>query len=312
MTAYGQNSYVDHRTTDPYIGTLYHPFEMGIGMNFKQTPVHNSAVLQIKSNQKGLLIPRMTNQKMENIDTPANGLLVFNTDKKTFAFYDKTSEKLLYLSNTATCPWQTNGTNTYLTNSSENVGIGTDAPSVLLTLNSQNGGKSVGITQNYLNDNKKGISTLEFTTSDGQNQATRMLIRGNTQNADIEFFTGQKDNEQLSMIIDGSSGNVFINNQLWVKEDIWIQDFEPDDWGDYVFEPDYNLMSILEVEKFITENNHLPDVPSAQEIGENGFKLAEMDALQMQKIEELTLYIIDLQKQIAELQKQVEDLKNND
>ncbi len=71
--------------------------------------------------------------------------------------------------------------------------------------------------------------------------------------------------------------------------------------SDFVFEPNYNLKPLSEVEAFVTENKHLPDVPSAKEFKENGYKVGEMDNLILQKIEELTLYIIDLQKQIEEL-----------
>lgn len=71
--------------------------------------------------------------------------------------------------------------------------------------------------------------------------------------------------------------------------------------SDYVFEPSYKLKPLSEVESYVTENKHLPDVPSAKEFKENGYKVGEMDNILLQKIEELTLYIIDLQKQIEEL-----------
>ena len=73
--------------------------------------------------------------------------------------------------------------------------------------------------------------------------------------------------------------------------------------SDFVFEPTYKLKPLSEVEAYVTENKHLPDVPSAKEFKENGYKVGEMDNLLLQKIEELTLYIIDLQKQIEELKK---------
>ncbi|MBQ6725100.1 MAG: hypothetical protein IJQ89_00835 [Bacteroidales bacterium] len=73
------------------------------------------------------------------------------------------------------------------------------------------------------------------------------------------------------------------------------------DWPDYVFEEGYDRLSLPETEKYIKENGHLPDVPSAQEVEENGVSLGEINAKLLQKIEELTLHIIDLQKQIDEL-----------
>ena len=73
------------------------------------------------------------------------------------------------------------------------------------------------------------------------------------------------------------------------------------DWSDFVFDDGYRLMPLGEVERYIEANRHLPDIPSAQEVEENGVDVGEMNKLLLQKVEELTLYIIDLQKQIDEL-----------
>lgn len=80
-------------------------------------------------------------------------------------------------------------------------------------------------------------------------------------------------------------------------------------WADYVFAPDYKLMPLNEVEKFTKENNHLPNVPSAKEITENGIDVAQMDAKLMEKVEELTLYLIEQNKQIEQLKAEVKTLK---
>jgi hypothetical protein len=74
-------------------------------------------------------------------------------------------------------------------------------------------------------------------------------------------------------------------------------------WADYVFEKDYKLPSLKEVEQYIKNNKHLPEIPSAQEIQKNGLSVGEIQTKMMQKIEELTLYVIELQKQIDELKK---------
>ena len=73
-------------------------------------------------------------------------------------------------------------------------------------------------------------------------------------------------------------------------------------WPDYVFADEYTLQSLDEVEAFIAANKHLPNVPSEQEVEENGVKLGEMDAVLLRKIEELTLYVLKQHKQIEELQ----------
>lgn len=72
-------------------------------------------------------------------------------------------------------------------------------------------------------------------------------------------------------------------------------------WPDYVFKKDYKLKSIKEVSEFISKYGHLPEVPSAASIEKNGVNTGEMLTIQMQKIEELMLYIADLQKQIDAL-----------
>jgi len=72
-------------------------------------------------------------------------------------------------------------------------------------------------------------------------------------------------------------------------------------WADFVFEPTYKLPELKTVESFIAKNGHLPEIPSEKEVKEKGYQLANMDAKLLQKIEELTLYIIDLQKQVDAL-----------
>lgn len=71
------------------------------------------------------------------------------------------------------------------------------------------------------------------------------------------------------------------------------------DWPDYVFEETYQRRSLEETEAFIKENGHLPDVPSAAEIAKNGVPVGEMQAILLKKIEELTLEVIELKKQVA-------------
>ncbi len=71
---------------------------------------------------------------------------------------------------------------------------------------------------------------------------------------------------------------------------------------DYVFNTEYKLMSLYDLEKYIDVNNHLPNIPNADEIITNGLELRSMQVKQMEKIEELTLYIIELNKKIEALE----------
>lgn len=81
-------------------------------------------------------------------------------------------------------------------------------------------------------------------------------------------------------------------------------------WPDYVFADEYQLKSLEEVELFIQENNHLPGVPTAQDVETNGLQVGEMQKILMEKIEELTLYMIDLKKENEQLKSEIEALKN--
>lgn len=102
--------------------------------------------------------------------------------------------------------------------------------------------------------------------------------------------------------------------RLYVEDGIRTEQLKVDiaadnGWADYVFEEDYPLKSLDEVESYINANKHLPDVPSAEQMVKNGLNVAEMDALLLRKIEELTLYVIDLKKQNNVLQQQLNNLK---
>lgn len=80
-------------------------------------------------------------------------------------------------------------------------------------------------------------------------------------------------------------------------------------WPDYVFEENYDLRPIEEVETFVKENGHLPEIPSAADVKENGIALGEMDAKLLEKIEELTLYVIELNKAVKNQNEEITQLK---
>ncbi len=80
-------------------------------------------------------------------------------------------------------------------------------------------------------------------------------------------------------------------------------------WADYVFDENYRLMPLTEVEQFIATNKHLPGIDSAETLHKNGIDIADMQAKQMEKIEELTLYVISQNKAIESQNKEIEALK---
>lgn len=80
-------------------------------------------------------------------------------------------------------------------------------------------------------------------------------------------------------------------------------------WADFVFAPDYQLPTLGEVESHIKEHKHLPGIPTEAEVKENGTNLGEMNVKLLQKVEELTLYMIQQNKEIEALKKEVQQLR---
>lgn len=79
--------------------------------------------------------------------------------------------------------------------------------------------------------------------------------------------------------------------------------------ADFVFANDYQLRPLSEVKAFIQENKHLPEIQSAQDMQEKGVSVSELQTKLLQKIEELTLYLIEQEQTIQELRQEVEILK---
>ncbi len=80
-------------------------------------------------------------------------------------------------------------------------------------------------------------------------------------------------------------------------------------WHDYVFQPDYDLKPLDELEEYINTNKHLPDIPSEEEVLRDGVKVGEMEGLLLKKIEELTLYIIEQNKRMEAQDQRIEELQ---
>ena len=131
----------------------------------------------------------------------------------------------------------------------------------------------------------------------------------------VRWYT--KYNEDLSMVLtsEGELGigtatpksKLAVNGEIRATE---VKVLAKINVPDYVFEPDYELRTLRETKEYIKENKHLPEIPSAAEIGENGIDLGDMNMKLLKKIEELTLHQIELLEKVEELQSEVEKLEN--
>lgn len=110
-------------------------------------------------------------------------------------------------------------------------------------------------------------------------------------------------------------GNIVCKDKIKVVEissdQIRTKDIKVDinQAADYVFDEGYDLKSLNEIERYVKSNKHLPDIPSASDMAKDGVSLSEMSNLLLQKIEELTLHVIEMNKEINSLKKENEFLK---
>lgn len=141
-------------------------------------------------------------------------------------------------------------------------------------------------------------NTINATTTSGSGGTAYT-----TENANLPTVNWQSQNFYASGVV-GIGTNPNSNFQLSVNGDIRAKEVVVQSgWSDFVFDEGYPLPTLEEVERYIKENGHLKDIPPAAYVQENGVGLAEINTLLLQKIEELTLYIIEMDKRIDELQK---------
>jgi cytoskeletal protein CcmA (bactofilin family) len=113
-------------------------------------------------------------------------------------------------------------------------------------------------------------------------------------------------------LVVGNPGSVPGNHELYVNgsmiaEEVWVK--LQGSWPDYVFEPSYDLKPLTEVEIYIQENKHLPGVAPAAEMAQHGLSVGDVQKVQMEKIEELFLHMIALEKRIQTLEQENAALK---
>ena len=182
-----------------------------------------------------------------------------------------------------------------LTDTGSKVGIGTDSPATVL---------------NVLGDNNDGTPILR-------------LERGNQIPSRLEFTyrslqQTNSSNLPVDMVLNAKGGNVGIGtntptakldvNGTIVANEVNVALTRPA--PDYVFAPNYNLMPLKKLETHVNTQRHLPGIPSAKEIAKNGIAVGDMQARLLEKVEELTLYILQQNKQIQAQSARIKKLES--
>jgi hypothetical protein len=220
-----------------------------------------------------------------------------------------------------------------------NIGIGTSAPQTALEIK-----RNAGDTRkkNYL------LQLSNEWSPNGQNEPSIMFSNGdNSSPSSVSYWSvgarvsGDKtlntpqtfkfcfkapgsNIEQEYMSINSYEGRVRIGDvndlvdgyKLYVEQGILTEKVKvaiknSDDWYDNVFKSTYVLRPLNELETYIKTHNHLPDVPSSDDVVKNGIELGSMSATLLKKIEENTLYIIQLKKELDDAKSEIEKLKKN-
>ncbi len=136
-------------------------------------------------------------------------------------------------------------------------------------------------------------------------------------NRNFRFMNSNNNTIPLTLSPAGKVGinteNFVGTHSLYVKgttiaEEIFVK--IEDDWADYVFDEEYDLIPLEKLEAFIQQNKHLPGMPTAEQIAETGIPIGKVERILTEKVEELTLYLIALNKEVESLKVQLEVSKS--
>jgi len=255
---------------------------------------------------------------------------------------------IAFLAFTITCnaQWTTSGNSIIplTANLGFNVGIGTTAPFSKLQIGTPGGSTTVALSNdvNIFGAYSTTRGNLNICTTDvtAANKGGLMTFSGGTgQLSDPYYFGGIRGAKETGGVYQGylafytvpstsilteamritSVGYVGIgttspDQKLTVNGNIHAIGFLADTnipVPDYVFKNDYNLPTLAEIKAYTDKNHHLPGVPAAAEMEKNGINLGEMNMVLLKKVEELTLYLMEQDKQLKEQQEQLSQQAND-
>jgi hypothetical protein len=208
------------------------------------------------------------------------------------------------------------GNNTILNLLGGNVGIGTPSPSHALTISTN--------AQEVLKLNSPSHAILDVNSGAGFNSYVKFknnetdrwdVTSETTGNFRIYNYATAQPGTRMMITPDGNVGigtttpgsfKLAVNGKIWSQE---VNVAMTNPGPDYVFEKNYNLLPLSQLESYINQNKHLPEVPSSKEMEENGLNLKEMNLILLKKVEELTLHLIEQNKKLEQYHDENKGLK---
>lgn len=273
---------------------------VGIGTNVPSVPLDVVGTVKIQSSNSNYdenlrLLPSLLGDYSSIALGAVNGNSGTGVGQWTLVRYPATINYMFSL--------RYNSTDFFNISNTGNIGIGELNPEVKLTLKDNNQ------TLSFLT-NQKLVGSWppmnEFSTMTIQSSG---IAPGN-----LAFAVG--NTEALRIAKGGNVGIGITNpsNKLDVNGTIHSKEVKVDmtGWSDFVLKKEYNLPTLEEVEKHIAEKGHLENIPSEEEVLKNGINLGEMNSKLLQKIEELTLYVIEQNKSIESLKQEIKNIKSKD
>lgn len=196
-----------------------------------------------------------------------------------------------------------------------NVGIGTTTPGGKLDVSVANSNIALRLTSTGINAVGQTVGDISFFDKDNENEDARIsAVVEDSYGSGLAFSTKLGNSspglasEKMRILGNGNVGigtkapqyllDVAGTIRANVIKVVNLSDFT---YADFVFKSDYKLPTLKEVEAYIQSNGHLPNIPSESEAKKNGIDLVEMQVKLLQKVEELTLYVIEQQKEIEKL-----------
>ena len=355
--------------------------------NDGSTP-HPSAMLEVKSSTKGLLVPRSSSSTIVQQSTAKNGMVMYDTTYEKFrvrvgaAWYDVVDSR----------SWTRSlGSGDQVVYTFDSVGIGTTNPTAKLHVNSNTAGEvirlgsadpQIGFYQSSTltgfvniagtdfrmgtvaaNNTGKAIIRVNggdrFTVAPDGNigiannePASQLHILGGTDaglTANNNGFLMMGSAAGINLVLDNNeiqARNVVAGADLFIQNDggnvilcgaeqggvgigvtsgasipagyllavdgkVLTEEVRVElsgDWPDYVFENNYQLTPFDKLRTYIAENKHLPNIPAAAEVAKNGFELGDMQKKMVEKIEELTLYVLQLEAEMKAMKKKLDEM----